>query len=61
MNKDDVEEGNPHEGQHPEPFVQGLADPDEIHEVDPDFEETKLSGDEGAYQSQGEHDEEYKG
>ena len=58
MNKDDAEEGILHEGQHPEPLVQDLANPEEIHEVDPDFEETKLSGDEGAYQSEGEHDEE---
>ena len=58
MNKDDVEEGIRNEGQHPEPLLQDETDPEQIHEVDPDFEETKLSGDEGAYRSQ--DDEEYK-
>ena len=61
MNKDDVEEGILHEGQHPEPLLQDHTNPEQIHEVDPAFEETKLSGDEGAYRSQDELDgEEYK-
>ena len=50
MNKDDAE-GIPHDGQHPEPLMQGEIEPEEIIEVEADFEETKLSGDEADFQS----------
>jgi len=59
MNKDDEAASRmENEGQYPEPIRQDKADPEEIKEVPADFEETKLSGDELAYQSQDDEIEE---
>ena len=60
MNKDEVE-GIPNEDQHPGLPRQDDADPEEIKEVEADFEETKLSAEEDAYKSpDDQEEEEYK-
>ena len=48
MDKHDHEEGILNEGLNPEPFIDDSV-PEQIREVDPSFEETRMSGEEHAY------------
>ena len=56
MDKHDVGGGILNEGQNPEPLVGGSL-PEQIREVDPSFEETKMSGEELAAHSDDEREE----
>ena len=56
MDKHDVAEGILNEGQNPEPLMDGAV-PEQIREVDPSFEETKMSGEELAAHSDDEREE----